>query len=453
MKLKNRKVLVVGLGKTGVALAGFLVRRGAEVTVVDTAKPGALGDIPKMMHELKVAVELGPHRESTFLAADLIVVSPGVPHTIEPMRQAAAAGIEVIGEIELAYRFISAPILAVSGTNGKSTVTRLLGEMLTESGLKVFVGGNIGTPLISYVNSATEADAVVAEVSSFQLDTIIDFRPKIGILLNITDDHLDRYADFDAYAASKARLFRNQSEDDIAVLNIADAAIEKISLEIGSRRCLFNADETVSCGAWIEGTDIHIRIAQAGDTCIPCEGIPLAGRHNLENISAAALAALAAGGTREGILSALSVFRADPHRIEYVATINGVSYYDDSKATNVDAVIRAIEAVPHPVILIMGGRDKGGSYARLQEPIRRCARKLIVLGEAAEKIATALGGEVETISVGSMTEAVDAAAKGALPGDSVLLSPACSSFDMYQSYAARGDDFQHAVNTLTERNV
>lgn len=453
MKLKNRKVLVVGLGKTGVALAGFLIRRGAEVTVVDTAQPGALGDIPKMMQELRVAVELGPHQEATFLAADLIVVSPGVPHTIEPIQHAAAAGIEVIGEIELAYRFISTPILAVTGTNGKSTVTRLLGEMLTESGLKVFVGGNIGTPLISYANSAMEADAVVAEISSFQLDTIVDFRPDIGILLNITDDHLDRYSDFDAYAASKARLFMNQSEDDVAVLNFADAAIEKISLETGSRRCLFNADETVACGAWIEGTDIHIRMPQTGDTGIPCEGISLVGRHNLENISAASLAALAAGGTREGILSALSVFRADPHRIEYVATINGVFYYDDSKATNVDAVVRAIEAVKAPVVLIMGGRDKGGSYIRLQDPIRRCVRKLILLGEASEKIAAALGDVVETIFAGSMTEAVDAAANAASPGDSVLLSPACSSFDMYQSYAARGDDFQHAVNTLTERNV
>ncbi len=462
MEIKNRKAVVVGCGKTGRSAAGFLVRRGARVTVTDAAAEAVLGAATAGLSALGVALEFGGHRPETFAAADMIIVSPGVAHTIEPIAAAKGAGIPVMGEIELAFRFITAPILAVTGTNGKSTVTLLLGEMLKASGWKVFVGGNIGTPLIDCIDADKPAERIVAEVSSFQLDTIDAFRPVVAVLLNITDDHLDRYPDADAYARSKGRIFMNQSATDTAVINMADPKVRQVFEQRCAvvshdppRRFIYglDADQQHLAGqmdgrAWISDAAVCFETPEKRAFSIPLSDILLAGRHNLENICAAGLAALAAGGTPEGVSTAVRGFTGLPHRVQYVDSVNGVKYVDDSKATNVDAVARALEAFDGCVVLIMGGRDKGGSYAPLKSRFAGRVRHLVVLGEAAEKIAAALKGAAPVTRAANMDAAVRAAGAAAVSGDTVLLSPACSSFDMYDGYAQRGEDFSRAVREM-----
>ncbi len=441
------------MGRTGEALVRFLLDRGARVTATDNRPAHLLADVLERLAGLPVDMQLGGHDRQLVADADLVVLSPGVPHTLDCLTFARKRNVPVIGEIELAYRYINEPVVAVTGTNGKSTTTRLLAEMLAHSGKNVFLGGNIGRPLIEYVSEDKPADVVVAEVSSFQLDTIVHFRPDVGVLLNITPDHLDRYADFDAYARSKARLFENQSAADTAVLNAADPVVARVTNGIKSRRCTFNEKAPKECSAVLSETGILIRTPEAGSIIIEKQMVPLAGRHNLENAASAALAALVAGGSAEGITSALAGFSPDPHRLAYVATISGVKYYDDSKGTNVDAAARAVEAMDGPVILIAGGRDKLGGYEALREPVRKHVKALVVIGEAAEALAKGLGDLVESRQAHSMAEAVKTAAGLAGPGDNVLLSPACASFDMYENYAARGEDFQRAVRLLEKMAV
>ncbi len=449
MDLKGKKILVAGLGITGVSVTRFLVGRGAQVTVTDTAPEEALYDRVLQVRDLGVNLMLGGRQDKAFEAAELIVLSPGVPHTLEPVRRAAERGVPVIGEIELAFRFIRAPIVAVTGTNGKTTTTTLLGEMLKESGFSVFVGGNIGTPLMDCIESKKSLDFVVAEVSSFQLDTIDRFKPKVGLLLNITDDHLDRYSDFNGYARSKARLFMNQDRKDIAVLNAADSSVLSVTKAIRSRRLFYNLEKPVKDGSWISGKTIHFNLVGTGSYQINCEGIPLEGRHNLENASAAGLAALSLGGSIQGVETAIHRLKGLPHRLTHVMTAGGIRFYDDSKATNVDAVIRALEFFSSPVVLIMGGRDKGGSYEGLKTQVQRIVRHVVVMGEAGEKIRETLAETVSISTASGMKDAVQKAMDAARAGDSVLLSPACSSFDMYASYAQRGEDFVKAVMNLT----
>lgn len=443
--LKNKKVLVVGAAKTGIALADFLVRKGARVTVTDTAMPENLGDTPSLLMKMGVQIAFGGHNASLFCSSDLVVLSPGVNPKIAPVRNALTVGVEVIGEIELAARFIGAPMVAVTGTNGKTTVTRMITRMLEDSGKSIFVGGNIGTPLVCAAQLPEQPDIVVAEVSSFQLDTIVDFSPAVAVLLNITEDHLDRYSNFNAYAASKARIFANQAADDVAVINGADTTVSSLSENIKAEKYRFNHASDSACGAFISGRDVIVRTDKTGSFRISCKSFPLPGRHNLENVSAAALAVIAAGGTQAGIVHGLAGFTPDPHRIEYVANINGVACYDDSKGTNVDAVIKAVSAMSGQVVLIMGGRDKGGKYERLLETAGKNVRAVVLMGEAAERIRQAFKDSVKTFFANDMANAVALGLKIACPGDSLLLSPACSSFDAYVSYAARGDDFKKAV--------
>ena len=461
MNLKNKKVLVVGLAKTGVSLCRFLTRQGARVTAVDVAEEEDLGPPAREAASMGIALELGPHRTETFCGCDLIVVSPGVANNIKPIEAARSAGIPVIGELELAARYINEPIAAVTGTNGKTTTTSLLGEMLRQSGLNVFVGGNIGTPLIDYAGSPMTADVVVAEVSSFQLDTIQTFRPKVGVLLNVTEDHLDRYRHFREYVASKARLFRNQTSSDVAVLNRADPVTARLESGLRAQKVYFNITSkaqgdplprtlpaTPFYGAEVRGNEMICRLPNDVPVTFNLAHLKMKGAHNLENAAAASLAALAAGGSRTGIQKALETFRGLPHRLEHVRTINGVRYYNDSKATNVGAVMRALESFDTPVILIMGGRDKGGSYEGLCELIKRLVKKLITIGEASEKIAEALGGLTDSQTAISLQQAVRLAGHVASPGDVVLLSPGCSSFDMFADYAERGEAFRQAVEGL-----
>jgi UDP-N-acetylmuramoylalanine--D-glutamate ligase len=451
MDLKNKHVLVVGLGTSGMAMARFLRKQEALVTVADQRTEAFFGPEMAELRDLEVRLALGPHQPEVFLDCDLMVLSPGVPHTIESVRRAREKGIPVIGEIELAGRFIHIPILAVTGTNGKSTVTLLLAEMLRHCGFRCVAGGNLGTPLIELAGRQDENDFIVAEISSFQLDTIERFRPLVSVILNITDDHLDRYADFAAYARSKARIFENQGPADICVFNEADPAVLSVAETLKARRFAFNCREFNECRAWISENTICYHTPELGDQYVDCTGIPLVGRHNLENAAAAGLAVLGVGGAVAGIQSALAGFKGLAHRLEYVDTIAGVRFYDDSKATNVDAVVRALEAFDTPVVLLMGGRDKGGSYAALVRPIQRCVKEVIVLGEAADIIRAALGHCVKISKVKDMAEAVEKAAAVAVEGETVLLSPACSSFDMYESYARRGEDFVRRVKELKKQ--
>jgi UDP-N-acetylmuramoylalanine--D-glutamate ligase len=421
MNLKNKKVVVVGLGRTGFATARFLHQKGARVLVADTAGETQLGDSVSTLREMGVALELGPHRIASFQNADLIVVSPGVSHTIEPIEQAKSRNIPSMSEVELASRFIKEPIVAVTGTNGKTTTTELLGQMLKNSGISVFVGGNIGNPLIEYVSSGQKKQVVVAEISSFQLDTIERFRPKVSVLLNITPDHLDRYPDFEAYADSKIRVFNNQQAGDVAVLNGSDPLIRSKTKEIKSQRLFFPTLEADEQGAVLNGKRIILNLDKLdriqstfrilhSEFRIPeyldIAKLRLRGRHNFENACAASLAALASGATQEGIQKTLDHFKGLAHRLERVATVNGVHYYNDSKATNVDGVLRALDSFSKPVLLLMGGRDKGSNFSLLQDPIRAHAKALIVMGEAAEAIRSALGQLLPTKVAASMQDAV-----------------------------------------------
>ena len=442
MKLKNKNILIVGFGVTGIATARFLINRGAFVTVADQKKEQELGFEEPLISDLGIRMEPGAHRIETFEKTDLIVVSPGVPHTIEPIIKAKERGVPVMGEIELASRFIAEPIIAVTGTNGKTTTTTLLGKMLEDSGLKVFVGGNIGNPLIAYADREEKAEIVVIEVSSFQLDTIDTFRANMAILLNITEDHMDRYSDLNAYAKSKARIFENQRYDDTAVLNGSDPVVRSLSRDILSRKVFFSSKKekgvTISDESIISQENISRLLAD----------FRLPGKHNIENAAAASLAALAAGGTFEGVQTALRKFKGLSHRLEYIDTLNGVDFFDDSKATNVDSVAKALETFERPVVLIMGGRNKGSKFHALRDLIDRHTKGLIVIGEAKEDIKAELGDIKPVETATTMEDAVFKAYNAAKPGDIVLLSPACASFDMYNSYAQRGEDFCRAVAKL-----
>ena len=456
MELAEKNIAVVGLGRTGIALARFLKKRGAAVVATDMAAERDLGPQVQELRQMGITLELGRQNPEVFQQTDLIVLSPGVPHTIEPVVRAQQRGTPVVGEIELASRFIKEPIVAVTGTNGKTTTTELLGDMLKRSGLDVFVGGNIGNPLIGYLDQGQPADVIVAEISSFQLDTIDRFRPKIAVLLNITSDHLDRYPDFEAYTASKMRLFKNQCPSDIAVLNGSDPLVRSLTTGLKNIKLIYPEPGQNENGAVINGNQIYFQINNSGPLNLDGQNqwslnlsdIKLRGRHNLENACAAGLAAIAAGARPEAIRETLDRFHGGAHRLEYLDTIQDVAYFNDSKATNVDAVIKAVQSFSQPVVLIMGGLDKGSNFESLREILPRHIKNLIVMGHAAGLIRTALENLTPTITATSMADAVNQAQKVVSPGEVVLLSPGCASFDMYDSYAQRGEDFRKEVLKL-----
>jgi UDP-N-acetylmuramoylalanine--D-glutamate ligase len=454
MELNGRHVVVVGLARSGLAVARFLKARQARVTVTDLAAEQGLGVFVKEARQLDLNLELGGHRITTFESADLIVISPGVPHTIDPLRRARGLSIPVIGEIELAARFIRTPIVAVGGTNGKTTTTELVGRMLAASGLRVFVGGNIGNPLIQIAGRDDELDVIVAEVSSFQLDTCERFSPHVAVLLNITPDHLDRYGSIAEYAASKGRLFSHQGPADYAVCHGSDPLVQAQCHDIQSCRLNFYPQPPdqggPGQGAVITPKQIVIHIPRVVQGRIDLARTTLLGPHNRENIAAAALAALAAGAHLEAVQRTVDEFQTLAHRLEPVGTVNGIQFIDDSKATNVDAVIRALECFERPVVLIMGGRNKGYDFAPLFNHVRAHAKKLIVIGEARNQILSALAQAPSDGSepAADMAQAVQRAFAAARPGDTVLLSPACASFDMFANYAERGEIFRRSVEAL-----
>ena len=468
MELAQKNIAVVGLGITGVAVARFLISRQAKVTVSDMAPENELGSKIQEIKAMGITLELGGHRSETFAEADLIVMSPGVSHTIDPVLQARDRGIPVIGEIELASKFIRQPIVAVTGTNGKTTTTELVGDMLGRSGFKVFVGGNIGNPLIEYADGKQEADVVVAEISSFQLDTIDSFKPHTGVLLNITADHLDRYPNFATYAASKIRLFENQGPDDFAVLNGSDPLVRSLTENLKSRKLIYPNPEPDEEGAILNNHHLTLNLVMTAGApdkirnpkseirnhyCLDLSGINITGRHNRENACAAGLAALTVGGRPKAIQDTLNHYRGSAHRLEFIASIDDIDFYNDSKATNVDAVLRAVECFHEPVILIMGGLDKGGNFEVLREVVARKVKKLIVMGQATDLILSTLAHTAPATAVDTMAAAVDRAYRAGSAGDVALLSPGCASFDMYDNYAQRGNDFKDSVAKLQREST
>jgi UDP-N-acetylmuramoylalanine--D-glutamate ligase len=456
MELNGKRVLVVGLGRSGIASALFLKSRGARVTVSDAKSEDQLRqEIPALLDQ-GIAVETGGHGERTFQNQDLIVVSPGVPVDAEPVMQARALGQTVIGEIELAAEFIQGTIIAITGSNGKTTTTTLTGAILSAGGVKTLVGGNIGTPAISLVTQATTDTVTVLEVSSFQLETIRSFRPRLAVVLNVTPDHLDRHGTFAAYVDAKARIFKNQQAEDFAILNADDATCVGLNGRTRAQVFWFSRNRESEQGTFVRKGQIIFRRGGSEHEVMPVAEIPLRGSHNLENVLAATCAGELVGCEAEKIRSAVRNFKAVEHRLEYVATVSGVEYYNDSKATNVDATIKALESFPANIHLILGGKDKGSDYSVLNDLLQERVKCVYTIGAAAEKIqsqivSSNIGGVPEVVHAGTIEAAVKQAAASAKSGDIVLLAPACSSFDQFLNYEHRGRVYKELVRALAVR--
>jgi UDP-N-acetylmuramoylalanine--D-glutamate ligase len=444
MELKGKRVMVLGLARTGIETARFLIGNGAQVLVSDSKSEEELKVQMQALSQFPVRFLLGRERIGWLEGVDLVVPSPGVPPENLLLREAAKRGIEIISEIELAYRFLDFPLVAVTGTNGKSTTTSLTGEILKAEGLKVFVGGNIGAPLIGFVSG--DWDWGVVEISSFQLERVSEFRPKIALLLNLSEDHLDRYSDFASYCEAKERIFHSQEEADLAVLNRDDPLVWAMRERIRARIISFGWNE-VNEGVFATKSEIIWRSAKVQER-FPLSRVKIQGVHNVENLMAAVAATKSLGIPGQTIQKVIEEFRGLEHRLEFVREREGVRYYNDSKGTNVGAVVKSLASFPGPVILLAGGMDKGGDYRVLENEIRAKVKKLILFGAAKEVIRKALGHLTETIVVTTLEEAVREASGSAQRDDVVLLSPACSSFDMFENYAERGRAFKGLVSNL-----
>ncbi len=452
MDLNNKRVLVVGLGKSGVASSLFLKAHGAHVTVSDTKSGDELRNEIPVLLDHGITVETGGHGDRTFRGQDLIVVSPGVPVDAPPLVQARALGETVIGEIELAAQFLPGPIIAITGSNGKTTTTTLTGEIITAAGFPALVGGNIGTPAISLAERAKAETVIVLEISSFQLETIQTFRPKVAVVLNVTPDHLDRHRTFDVYVNAKARIFENQQPSDFAVLNADDPTCVTMGSRTRAQVFWFSRQKEVQRGAWVRDGNIVFRDAGVEQKTqqreiMQVSEIPLKGAHNLENVLAAVCAGVLMGCPPDKIRQAVCDFKAVEHRLEFVATIRGVDYYNDSKATNVDATIKALESFPANIHLILGGKDKGSNYTVLNDLLRQRVKRVYTIGAAAAKIESEIKGP-DVVHAETLENAVRKANAAAQPGDVVLLAPACASFDQFKNYEHRGQMFKEIVRGL-----
>ena len=473
MELKNKRVLVVGLGKSGISAALFLRGQGARVTVSDTRSAVALAaEIPALL-EAGIMVESGGHGLLTFRRSDLIVVSPGVPMDTPEVKQVVAFGLPVIGELELASRFLQGKVVAITGSNGKTTTTTLVGEILKAAGLATLVGGNIGVPVIDLVPLSIELSRPgkeeagpppsakddnshvwsVLEVSSFQLETVVEFHPKIAVVLNITPDHLDRHGSFENYAAAKARITERQGAEDFLVLNAEDKATQMVAGKTKAQVFWFSGRRPIKQGAFVHGESILFvpKEGAKAEPVMPVSEIPLKGAHNVENVLAAVCAARLADVSAEVIRGAVRGFKAVEHRLEFVRSVNGVEYYNDSKATNVDATMKAVASFDGGIHLILGGKDKDSDYGLMADLLKERVKVVYTIGSAAEKIEHQLRGVVKMKSAGTMQVAVSDAAAAAVAGDVVLLAPACSSFDQFENYEHRGRVFRQLVQGLQEK--
>jgi UDP-N-acetylmuramoylalanine--D-glutamate ligase len=449
IELRKMRVLAVGLARTGVATALFCARHNATVTATDMRAESELGDAPAKLREAGVKLELGGHQEQTYLAQDLIIPSPGVPADDPQLAKARAKGITVWSEIELAYRFMEGEMIGITGSNGKTTTTTLVHHILKTAGRKAILAGNVGKPLISCVEAMSGETVAVVELSSFQLELTDKFRPGIAVFLNLTPDHLDRHKDMETYAAAKARIFAKQTEMDAAVLNADDAA----TVVLAPRRpqvFWFSRKESVGQGAFLRGEDIVVRHHKKEEFVMKTSEIPLAGGHNVENVLAAVLAARLAEVDAEAIAEGVRSFAGVEHRLEFVAEINGVRYYNDSKATNVDATLKALDAFPGGVLIVLGGKDKGSDYTVLQKPLREKATLALLIGAAAGKIHRQIAGSVAIERAETLERAVEIASQAAHAGDVVLLAPACASFDQFENFEQRGRVFKELVKRLAK---
>jgi UDP-N-acetylmuramoylalanine--D-glutamate ligase len=443
------RVVVVGAARSGTALTRFLLARGASVVLTDRRPAEALGAGVAALGRSGAELRLGRHDEATFLRADLIAVSPGVPMNAPPLAAARRRGIRIVAEVELASWFIKGIVIGITGTNGKSTTTSLTAHLLREAGLEAEACGNLGTPLVEALGRDAPDRHYVVELSSFQLEGIESFRPRIAVLLNLSPDHQDRYARVRDYYDAKARIFMNQAADDEAVLNRDDPEVRALAAALRARVRFFSSrDRDLADGAFLDRDAIVLRRQGRDEAAVPIADVPLAGLHNLENVMASLLVADLCGVPAARAASAVGTFRGLPHRLERVAEIDGVVYYNDSKATNVGATARALASLPGPIVLILGGRDKGGAFEDLAPLVRERVSHLVLMGEARDALAARLGSLVPTSTVGEMGAAIEAARRAAAPGATVLLAPACASFDQYDGFESRGDDFRRRVAAL-----
>jgi UDP-N-acetylmuramoylalanine--D-glutamate ligase len=433
-------ILIVGMARSGLAAARLLHSRGEDVFVTDSGKPKTTADLDA----LGISWESGGHTMDNFLSADEIIVSPGVPSNIAPLVAAREKGIPIVSELEIAWRYLKGDVIAITGSNGKTTTTTLVGDILKSAGRPVQVGGNIGTAMCGLVDTSTPTSINVIEVSSFQLDGTHMFRPKVAGLLNITPDHLDRYPDFEAYRASKFRIFRNQQPTDAAVLNQDDPQVCPQPVEIRARKSHFSRKGRPVPGAYRAESALFLN----GTRVLPVDEVRVRGEHNIENILAAMAITADYDIPVETLATAIHEFRGVEHRIEFSGTFRGIEFFNDSKATNVDSSIKAVEAFPGNILLILGGKDKGAPYEALFDAMRAKVKHVLLIGEAAEKIASAMGNQFPCTRVASLSDAVKRAADIGTTGDIVLLSPACASFDMFDNFEHRGREFKKAVQEL-----
>ncbi|MGB6877539.1 MAG: UDP-N-acetylmuramoyl-L-alanine--D-glutamate ligase [Candidatus Acidiferrales bacterium] len=452
VELEGKRVLVVGLARTGIVVSLFCAAYGARVTGIDEKPETALASTAEKLQAAGVALEFRVSRPEVFLNQDLIIVSPGVPAKLPGLEMARNRNIPVWSEIELAWRLLRGKLVAITGSNGKTTTTALVGHILQSAKIPVLVGGNIGTPLLARVEASSDSTVTVAEVSSFQLETIDAFRPDVGVLLNLTPDHIDRHGSFEEYARAKQKLFQNMLDRDAAVLNADDPQVAQRGPAHG-QTFWFSRQKRLAAGTFLRGEQILFRREGSESILMRRSDIPLRGEHNLENVLAASTAAILAGAPTDAIEAAVRTFPGVEHRLEFVADIGGVSFYNDSKATNVDATLKAIEAFPGSLFVILGGKDKGSPYAPLREPLRQKAKLVLLIGAAAEKIAAELDGAVQMQRAGTLERALTGALEHANPGDTVLLAPACASFDQYENFEQRGREFKEIVARLTAENT
>ena len=452
VELEGKRVLVVGLARTGLVSAKFCAAYGARVTAVDEKPESAFAESVQSLRAAGVTPHFGPFDPEIFTRQDLIILSPGVPANIPALQLARAQKIPIWSEIELAWRLLRGKLVAITGSNGKTTTTALVGHILQTAKIPTLIGGNIGTPLLAHVEASSDSTVSVAEVSSFQLETIEAFRPDVGVLLNLTPDHIDRHGSFEEYARAKQRLFENMLDRDFAVLNADDPQVAQRGPHHG-QVYWFSRHKRVAAGTFLRDEQILFRRDGAEDVLMRRGDIPLRGEHNLENVLAAAAASILAGAPIGAIEAGVRTFPGVEHRLEFVSEIGGVAFYNDSKATNVDATLKAIDAFPGSLFVILGGKDKGSEYAPLREPLASKARLVLLIGAAAGKIAAQLDGAVPLEHAGTLKRAVSIAFEKAKPGDTILLAPACASFDQFDNFEHRGRVFKELVAQLASERA
>jgi UDP-N-acetylmuramoylalanine--D-glutamate ligase len=455
MNYRGKTVLVAGAGRSGKSAARFLLTHEARVILTDTRsrgelEPGIADLLEAASSSGELVLELGSHREASFRKADLVILSPGISRSSPFLDSSRKAGIPIIAEIELAFRHLQGTIIGITGSNGKTTTTTLTAELLAGAGFRAHAAGNIGIPLIDFAAGSSDDDVHVVELSSFQLESIDTFRPFIGVLLNITPDHMDRYAAFDDYIAAKRRIFMNQEHTDFAVLNADDDRSAAMRNEIRARTTAFSRLKPVDNGVFIKNDEVVFRNENGEQVLFPTSVVKLKGAHNLENVLASCAIALLAGAPAESLVDTIRHFSGIEHRLEFVAELDGVQYYNDSKATNIAAALRSIDAFPGNILLIAGGRDKAGDFASMSALVHDRVKHIVTVGEAAEKIKASLGDSTAVHDAGFLQEAVLISRRLAKPGDVVLLAPACASFDQFRDFEHRGRVFKELVRGMRQ---